>query len=364
MKIKWIPVVLMFVLLLSACGSSETPTYQPQEDALPTEVEVEESAPAAEDAAEESSSTEIPPTDVPAEADSSQEIVHWAYPGDFKVAPLQKIFDCKTGPYFKTSQTYNLSEVCDQWDRNYFERPLNEALTELYPQLDIIEAEFGQDENWYYTRILVFSELVENLVLDGVYAIEIDLDLDARGDILITTNAPGTYPADEWTSEGVQVWQDANDDVGGPQAMLVDPRYDGDGYETLLVDSAVGDDPDLAYVKTYSETPGLLEFGFKADLLGDVESFEWWVWAMGVDLTAAKYDPVDFFPQDSLFALDNTCGWIFGSYPRDLPNICDTIQAPKQKVEGCKPGTPAIVDACYKWDPDSCSWGWDFSCFN
>jgi len=362
MRNKWIPVVLLFVLLLSACNSSDAPTFQPQEEEITTaDAAVDESSPADEETAEESSP---PPTNIPPTDTSPQEIIHWEYPGKFSEAPLQKIFDCKTGAYFTSGETYNLSEVCDQWDRNYFERPLNEELTELFPQLDIIEAEFGQDENWYYTRILVFSELVENLILDGVYAIEIDLDLDARGDILIVATAPGIYPFDEWTSDGVQVWLDANDDVGGPQAMLVDPRYDGDGYETLVVDSGIGDDPDLAYVKTYSDPPGLLEFGFKAALLEGAESFEWWVWAMGVDLTAAKYDPVDFFPQDTLFALDNTCGWIFGSYPRDLPNICDSISAPKQRVEGCKPGTPTIVDPCYKWDPATCSWGWDFGCIN
>ena len=109
---------------------------------------VEEDPSPAEDTTEESSPppTEIQPTDAPA-----QEIVHWEFPGDFKLSPLQKIFDCKTGTYFKAGQTYKLSEVCDQWDRNYFERPLSEDLSDLYPQLDIIEAEFGQDENWYYT---------------------------------------------------------------------------------------------------------------------------------------------------------------------------------------------------------------------
>ena len=148
--------------------------------------------------------------------------------------------------------------------------------------------------------------------------------------------------------------------------MLVDPRYDGDGYETLLVDSGVGDDPDLAYVKTYSETPGLLEFGFKADLLGDAESFEWWVWAMQEDLGAAKFDPVDFFPQDTLFAMDNTCGWIYGSYPRDLPNICQTLSPPPRVVDDtCKPPAGGCdPKLCEFWNQASCSCKIDYSCFN
>ncbi len=330
MKKYWFPVILLFLLIVSSCSSPDQPADQPADEAaaVDTESEIESSQADEEDSAESAPApTEIPPTDAPVEAAAPQEIVHWEYPGNFKSSPLQKIYDCKTGAYFKDGQAYNLSEVCDQWERNYFERPLNEGLTELYPQLDIVEAEFGQDDNWYYTQILVYAELIDNLVLDGVYAIEIDLDLDARGDILITATAPGAFPADEWHSNGVQVWLDANDDVGGPQAVLVDPRYDGDGYEELIFDAGMGDDPDLAFVKVYSDQPGLLAFGFKRGLLGETESFEWWVWAMAVDLGAAKYDPVDFFPQDTLFAMDNTCGWIFGSYPRDLPNICDTISA-------------------------------------
>ena len=200
----------------------------------------------------------------------------------------------------------------------------------------------------------------------------IDLDLDAKGDILIIAAAPGTYPPDEWQSQGVQVWLDSNDDVGGPTAVLVDPRYDGDGYETLLVSSGQGDDPDLAFVKTSSEEPDLVEIGFKTSLMGEVKIFEWWVWAMREDLSAAKYDPVDFFPQDTLFALDNTCGWIYGSYQRDLPNICQTISppsapsAPRQSEDGvCKP-PPAGCDKklCEFWNQASCSCKIDYSCFN
>ncbi len=332
---------LILIFVLAGCGGSPDTTTQENNPDLLTEAVVSGDSELAESPAEESSTTDntpIPPSETPVEDTANPEVVHWEFPGDFKLAPLQRIFDCKTAAYFIPGQEYELSEVCDQWDRNYFERPLNEGLTDLYPQLDIIEAEFGQDENWYYTRILVFSEMVEDLVLDGIYAVEIDLDLDARGEFLIIALSPGFYPPDEWTSEGIQVWFDSNDDVGGPTAVLVDPLYDGDGYETLLVDSGVGDDSDLAFVKTYSDQPGLIEFGFKVNLLDGVEIFEWWVWAMQEDLGAAKYDPVDFFPQDTLYAMDNTCGWIYGSYPRDLPNICNVIVGPKPTEESVESG--------------------------
>lgn len=376
MRNKLITVFLLILLVLTSCSSPEQPTDGHMDDVSAVEISSDDDSNQAdsesadnessESAGEASSDTENTPVPPPSDDTPVPEVVHWEFPGTFKLSPLQSIFDCITGRYFIPGQEYELSEVCDQWERNYFERPVDADIVEFYPQLDIVQSEFGQDVNWYYTRIMVFSELVENLVLDGVYAIEIDLDLDARGDILITAAAPGSYPADEWHSNGVQVWLDKNDDVGGPQAMLVDPSYAGDGYEELIYDAGVGEDPDLAYIKIYSDTPGLLEFGFKAALLGGAESFEWWVWAMGVDLTAAKYDPVDFFPQDTLFALDNTCGWIFGSYPRELPNICQTLSAPPQSVEGACQPPPAGCDPklCEFWDQASCSCKIDYSCFN
>jgi len=89
------------------------------------------------------------------------------------------------------------------------------------------------------------------------------------------------------------------------------------------------------------------------------------MWAMKNDLGADKYDPVDFYQVDSVYYLDNTCGWIFGESQADLPNLCSVLTgAPTASDGACQPGTPSIVDQCYKWDPDTCSWGWDFSCIN
>ncbi|NQS90859.1 MAG: lipoprotein, partial [Chloroflexi bacterium] len=324
MKKIWIYLII-FTLLLTGCNSPDQPAAQQNDDSaqVSSNEAIADNAAADDDQADSEAPAEItplPPTDLP--EPPTPEIVHWEFPGEFSLSPLQRIYDCAMGVTIIPGQPIEISEDCDQWDRNYFERPVDEGVVEYFPQLDIVQSEFGQDDLWYYTRIHVFTEGIEELILDGVYALEIDLNLDARGDILISAAAPGSYPADEWHSNGVQVWVDTNDDVGGPTAVLVDPRYDGDGYETLLVDSGVGEDPDLAFVKIYSEEPGLIEFGFKAGLLKDTDKFEWWVWAMGQDIGSGKYDPVDFFPQDTLFALDNTCGWIFGSYPRDLPNIC------------------------------------------
>ena len=62
----------------------------------------------------------------------------------------------------------------------------------------------------------------EDLILDGIYGIEMDLNLDAKGDILFTVDSPASNPADMWTVDGVKVYFDTNDDVGGPQTMVSD----------------------------------------------------------------------------------------------------------------------------------------------
>ncbi|MFN2281939.1 MAG: hypothetical protein ACK2TZ_08760 [Anaerolineales bacterium] len=240
---RWIALGLCVVFILSACS----PQAGPNTDSVQSEEQgpgesIEVSAPENEDDSQPAENTEDTPQDTPLPpTETAQvEVVHWEFPGPFAQTPLQHVYDCVMGRRISTGNEIALNPVCDQWERNYFERPVNDALVEFYPQLDIVESQFGQDENWYYTRIQLYAEDTDSLLLDGVYALEIDVDLDARGDFLIIAASPGNYPPDEWHSDGVQVWFDTNDDVGGPQAVLVDPRYDGDGYETPLYDSRAG----------------------------------------------------------------------------------------------------------------------------
>ena len=53
----------------------------------------------------------------------------------------------------------------------------------------------------------------------------------------------------QWSTEGVQVFADCNHDTGGLSAELSDAPFDGDGYETKIFDSGIGDDPDLAWIR-------------------------------------------------------------------------------------------------------------------
>ncbi len=354
MKKIWI-IILLLMLLLTGCQSPDLPDDDTNANNIVPEVE---------SGNDQAKNTAIPPTEPsPPTATPIPEIIHLDYPGEFVLSPLQRIFDCTTGHLAAAAGPLTLSNSCDQWEINYFERPVNQDNGDYLPQLDIVQSEFGQDENWHYARIYLFTDGYDDIVLDGIYAIEIDLDLDAKGDILISVESPSSFSPDTWVVDGVRVWLDKNNDVGGPTAMQADTSFEGDGYEELIFDQGVGQDPDLAWAKTYSTLPGLVEISFKSSLLGDVDSFEWWTWAMKEDLGADKYDPVDYYQVNSIYYLDNTCGWIFGDRYQNLPNLCTVISSPviSSPSESCQPETPPI-DPCAKWDPDTCSW--DYSCIN
>ena len=148
MKKNWIPVFLLIILLLSGCGSPEQPAAADANNADAVEISPDQASVQADSEGEDTDSTDDTtsantPVPSPAADSSVPEIIHWEFPNKFQLTPLQSIFDCKTAPYFVNGQVYELSEVCDQWDRNYFERPLDESLGVLFPQLDIIQAEFG-----------------------------------------------------------------------------------------------------------------------------------------------------------------------------------------------------------------------------
>jgi hypothetical protein len=254
-------------------------------------------------------------------------VAHAVMPGVPVVFEVQKIFDCNTGQFVQPDGSFQIGLGCDIWNRNYIERP--HTLGDYVAEYDIIETKLGLDDTWYYVRIDMYNPENQQVSLTKEFAIEIDLTLDARGDVLIYASDPAQN-GNTWDVAGIQVWFDENDDVGG--AVAVEPDNDpGDGYEKLIFNQGLGDDPDLAWVRISPEAPWVVEFAFKNTLLREItefstastggvlsrtqlqvyDLFEWWVWA-GEGLDPAKFDFVDTEAQDARDSVDNTCGWIFG----------------------------------------------------
>jgi len=335
--------LLVAGMLLAACGggaAAEVENVQAaveEQDAAVEEVaEVSESLvseaeePSTEESEEGESAEEIPVT--------GAEIEHQVFPETFILASLQRVIDCNTGRRAANETDPIVAPECDEWNINRYERPLDSSGENYLPAVDILITELGQDSDWIYAQTSFFKSGDEAPVLSGSYALEIDLNLDARGDLLVLVNNPAAIEPGEWGVAGVQVWKDANDDVGSQTAVLADEAAAGDGFETMLFDSGMGDDPDLAWARISLDDPNIVELSFKKSLLEGHDVFSWWSWASAeqFDLTAFDYD--DNYGEDGLTSLDNTCAWMFGQAPLDLPNMCQAIAPPEVDSSGKKSG--------------------------
>jgi hypothetical protein len=261
-------------------------------------------------------------------------ITHALVPGEPAYLANQVIPECSTGSVYTEGHAVNLRQGCDLWQQSILERPASADLQTFFPHLDIAMAQFGGDANWYYGKIMLFdgSQAPANLY----YLLEIDSDLDARGDFLILVR---DLPVDAtaWTTNGVQVWQDTNDDVGGTSPAVPDQGAAGNGYDLLVFDGGIGADPDLAWVRRSPQTPNHVEFAFKLDLLAGAMQFGWWASAIQGTLDPATFDLVDAYAEPMAFELDNTCSWVYGGSLRGFPNQCVITPIEPTPVPGCTP---------------------------
>ena len=319
---------LIIILILTACG---------QENSAPEETQAPE---------------ETAPLDTP----TPPPIVHEIIPGDPTFLDSQIITDCTVGMGV-TPLDVNvlLSEGCDIWERNKIERPFDGEIRKIYNQTsDISKAQFGYDETWIFAQVVTYlSPQYESVPLEGTYGVELDLNLDARGDILILVSKPGS----EWDVAGVQVWRDSNLDNGGEIPMAAEETNPGDGYDELVFDQGLGEDPDLVWARISPEDPNIIQFAFKTELAGEKQQFSWLAWAGLIDLTPGNFEFVDTFGEDELYTLDNTCSWTFNVPLQGLPGQCGIYTEPPKEGQSC-PGEPALGcgDAWmgFYWDAAAC----------
>ncbi|MDX1600608.1 MAG: hypothetical protein R3191_03735 [Anaerolineales bacterium] len=221
----------------------------------------------------------------------------------------------------------------ENFRRNRLERPFTQGEMSYRPDVDITRAELALDETWVYFTIEVQAPGPVGNGYPGTYSVELDLDLDGRGDLLVMAESPAAV----WSTQGVTVWSDGNDDVGGEVAYDADQSTtQGDGYETNLFDQGRGEDPDAAWARIAPDVDGV-NIAAKRDLIGDL-SFLWSVWAQIGSGDPSSFDFVDRFtpseagspladsehyPLDQLAAVDNTCRMYHGFTPSGTePGIC------------------------------------------
>lgn len=224
--------------------------------------------------------------------------------------------------------------IGDSLNVNLLERPFTAGEMTYQPYLDITKTEIGPGGEWLYVVLIVEGEPPE--AVPATYAIEIDLDRDGRGDWLISALVP---PSDEWTTNGVKVWHDSNDKVGGQIPMRGEAPLGGlDGYDELVFDEGRGDDPDAAWVRRAPSSPQQVHLAFKHSLIESASTFLWGGWTdegvkepgwfdyndqFTLEQAGSPLINNDHYPLKELFSMDNTCRWTYGFEPTTAyPGLC------------------------------------------
>jgi len=244
----------------------------------------------------------------------------------------------------------------DRFTFGRYERPFNaEAMDVYFPQIDITETSSYRDDKWMYFTITLRGRDA-NHALSGKYAIEIDADIDGRGDWMLIVSQPALA---DWTTDGVQVWFDSNNDVGGSLSVTADDQAGGNGYDTNLFDRGVGDDPDLAWARIPADQLFTIQFAVKFSLVGTT-AFMAGAWAGNELLDPAMFDLNDHFTQEqagsslvefevyypikAVAEIDNVCRTAIGFQPSGgEPGLC-----PIASNDGCTPPAQKVcVDTIY-----------------
>lgn len=211
----------------------------------------------------------------------------------------------------------------DEFTNGRFERPFDQSMNYL-PALDIERAELVRPENgWAYVSIFLADKPAPS---PAVYAIELDLNIDGRGDYLIQFPTPAGA---DWAETGIKMWWDSDGDVGGQVINRNDPRgFKGSGFESLKIDSDTGKNKGKIWTRLIDNG---LQVAINQDLLGGNEGkFTWQPFSEGKLYPPSQFDLNDYYPigkagsaimgdtdypLKELYAIDNTCKGLSGLTP-------------------------------------------------
>ena len=149
---------------------------------------------------------EADPPDTP----EPEPVVHEMIPEE----PTEKINTYLTD-FNSIDHAYDGFTYGDQFFINRYERPFTVGMEEYRGYLDIILGNMMVNPPWIYVDVFLADDMPESS--EASYSIELDLDVDGRGDFLIQSMMPVT---DEWTVNGVRVFEDTDGDVGGEIGLI------------------------------------------------------------------------------------------------------------------------------------------------
>lgn len=230
----------------------------------------------------------------------------------------------------------------DVFGLGWYERPFDQKMGYL-PFMDISQAVMNRaDANWVYVQITVVKPIEDGAESKPVFALDLDTDLDNRGEYLVTATAPRST---EWSTEGIMVLASSDDLMGGIKPVLPDSNLsDNKGYDKEVFNAGKGDDPNLAWARISPENSNQLDIAIKSSLLGGPKGkFIWFPWTMvGVqDFTKLEFNdhftkedagsPMKedgkIYPLKALWGVDNTSRIPSGFVPTGImPGLAKDFQ--------------------------------------
>ncbi len=315
---KIIFAALSVMITILACGLPATPAVTEAPALTATEVDPE------------STQESAPPTEIAAS------IQHQTIP-----ISLPDKRSGQAGDFDSSAVLENKTAIGgDRFTYGRFERPFNANTMDVYfSQLDIVDTSISEDDIWIFGTIKIQAPDASN-ALSGKYAIELDTNLDGKGDWLIVASNPNST---DWGVEGVQIFEDTNHDVGGEMPTLTDESaVNGDGFESLVFDQGQGNDADSAWVRVSPSDANSVEIAVKKSVLGNSQKYLINMWAGTSLLDPALFDFNDhfsheqagaadrgleyYYPIKEVYEIDSSCRMAVGFQPTGKePGLCEVL---------------------------------------
>ena len=272
--------------------------------------------------------TETKPSAQNSEGTLSEKETHIKTPADPGKA-ASSIIDFNSKPNANKKYT---SE--DQFTFDILERPFDDQMT-YRGDVDIQKAEIKTDSNFIYFTIYI-ADPDNPKIKDDKFGIEIDTNLDGRGNYLVWFSAPANAT---WSTDHTAIYMDTNKDVGGKTPLNSDAPVHGDGYDKLVTSSEKMTDPDAIFVRRSPDTSSGLQVAIKPEIIGSPTSFMWGAWADGLIKDPAQFDYDDvytikeagspmasdkYYPLKKVYSMDNTCRTLYGNSTtiKSFPGLC------------------------------------------
>ena len=253
----------------------------------------------------------------------------------------------------------------DRFLDSMYERPFTSHEMIYQPDLDIYTVDFAHDDDFFYFTITLYGTNPVESGLNGMYGIEFDRSKTGRGDLIVWVEDPH----EDWSVENVSVYKDTDGDVGGPQPIIADADFEGNGYDTQVELEG----SKTAFARISPEDSEAIQIAVSRDLLENPAEFLWGAWAdnglrnatmldhndtMGPGEAGSPINTDDNYPLNALYNLDNTCRLPYGfeQMGANFPGMCIT-QAPAPEPEPNKTTCVCVywfyfgnTKVCAQWD--------------